>query len=339
MPKQNTPDVQAVTVSGGSPLHSPAASFLVLLLVNAMWAFQFSGAKIVMEKMGPISTALVPLAISTLIFAPFLASRKNQSQKTKLTPHLLWRLFAIGSLGVLPAQLGLTWGVEHSLASNAAVITLTVPVLTAIFASILLHEKMTKLRWVSFALAIVGVGIVSRGDVRSSALLHSGFLAGNLLILVSCVGSAFNNTYSKKLLESLNPLELLVYSFLVADVELLLLMTVFERRAFGQFGSLDSHTWIGLALIAVFSLSVSMMLYFWVIQRIDVMQASLSVYLLPIFGVFFSWLLLHERVTGQLLAGAALVFFATFLITVQEGRQKAMSEAAAEEVSTLPLKD
>ncbi len=64
-------------------------------------------------------------------------------------------------------------------------------------------------------------------------------------------------------------------------------------------------------------------LYFWVIERIDVMQASLSVYLLPVFGVLFSSLLLHEKITLQLLAGGALVFAATFLITVQEERQKA----------------
>lgn len=317
------------TISGKTSLRSPVASFLVLLLVNGMWAFQFSGAKLVMERMGPISTALVPLAISTILFAPFLASRSTHAGGSRFGPQLIGRLIVIGTFGVLPAQLGLTWGVEHSLASNAAVITLTVPVLTAIFASILLHEKVTRLRWISFALAMIGVCIVSKVDLSSAALFHGGYLLGNLLILASCVGSAFNNTYSKKLLEVVNPLELLVYSFLVTDVELLLLMATFERKAFGQFGSLDSHTWIGLGLIAVFSLSISMLLYFWVIQRIDVMQASLSVYLLPIFGVMFSWLLLREPITAELIAGAVMVFSATFLITVQEERQKARNEIVA----------
>jgi len=229
----------------------------------------------------------------------------------------------IGTLGIVPAQLGLTWGVKHSLASNASVITLTIPVLTAVMAVILLQERMTALRWLSFGLALGGVLLVSQVDLRSSDIFRSSYLAGNLLIFASCLGSAYNNTYSKKLLEILSPLELLVYSFLVSDIDLFILMMIFERSAFGRMGSLGPSVWLSLLAIAVFSLSVSMMLYFWVIQRIDVMQASLSIYLLPVFGVLFSSLFLHEKITPQLLLGGALVFAGTFLVTVWEERQKA----------------
>lgn len=325
---QNSTTQQTASISP-TPPHggSPVANFLVLLLVNAMWAFQFSGAKIVTERLGPISTALIPLALSTILFAPFLVFRRKAETGRKLNGKILIQLLTIGTLGVMPAQLGLTWGVQYSLASNAAVITLTIPVVTVLMASILLHEKMTVLRWISFALAIVGVAIVSKVDLHSSDLFRGGYLIGNLLIVASCVGSAFNNTYSKKLLENLSELELMVYSFLVADLELLLLMLIFERSAFGKLSTLDASTWWSLGLIAIFSLSLSMMLYFWVIQRIDVMQASLSVYLLPIFGVLFSWALLHEGLTMELIAGGVLVFVATFLITVQEERQKRRAAA------------
>lgn len=288
-----------------------------------MWAFQFSGAKIVTERLGPISTALIPLALSTLLFAPFLRAGSKGRGTKRFTRSLLGGLLMIGTLGIVPAQLGLTWGVKHSLASNASVITLTIPVLTAVMAVILLQERMTALRWLSFGLAIGGVLIVSQVGLRSSDIFRSSYLAGNLLIFASCLGSAYNNTYSKKLLEILSPLELLVYSFLVSDIDLFILMMIFERSAFGRMSSLGPSVWLSLLAIAVFSLSVSMMLYFWVIQRIDVMQASLSIYLLPVFGVLFSSLLLREKITPQLLLGGALVFAGTFLVTVQEERQKA----------------
>jgi drug/metabolite transporter (DMT)-like permease len=313
-------DVQ--TQSGTEPSLSPpgemrswpVASFLVLVLVNMMWAFQFSGAKIVTERLGPVSTALIPLALSTALFAPFLRAAGKGRGTNRFTRSLLGGLLMIGTLGIVPAQLGLTWGVKHSLASNASVITLTIPVLTAVMAVMLLQERMTALRWLSFGLAICGVLIVSEVDLRSADIFRSSYLAGNLLIFASCLGSAFNNTYSKRLLEILSPLELLVYSFLVSDI---------ERSALGRMGSLGLSVWLSLLAIAVFSLSVSMMLYFWVIQRIDVTQASLSVYLLPVFGVLFSSLLLREKITPQLLLGGALVFTGTFLVTVQEERQKA----------------
>jgi drug/metabolite transporter (DMT)-like permease len=80
--------------------------------------------------------------------------------------------------------------------------------------------------------------------------------------------------------------------------------------------------WLNLVALAVFSLSLSMLLFFWVIQRIDVTQASLSIYLLPVFGVILSAITLHEKLTTQLIVGGTLVFVSTFLVTTYEERRK-----------------
>ena len=304
--------------------------FLVLVLVNLMWAFQFSGAKIATERLGPIAVALIPLALSTALFAPLLRISRGKRPGPKWTP-VVWRdLFLASTFGIIPAQLGLTWGVEHSLASNASVLTLSIPVLTAIMAVILLGERMTAVRWLSFALAICGVLMVSDIDWKSVAIFKGTYLLGNLLILTSCLGSSFYNTYTKKLLETFNPVELLVYSFLLTDIELLVLLLVFEHRPVAAFTSLGAGVWASLLIIAIFSLSVSTLLYFWVIEKIDVTQASLSIYLLPVFGVLLSTLVVRERITAPLVFGGLLVFAGTFLVTVYEERKR-MRNAASQE--------
>jgi drug/metabolite transporter (DMT)-like permease len=304
---------------------SPLGCFLVLAAVNLMWAFQPSGAKIATERLGSITVTLLPLAISTLIFAPLLIWRTRAPTTRKRTSG--WsatvHFIIVGVVGVVAAQLGITAGVQRSLASNASILQLTIPVLTALLAAILLHEKMTPLRWVSFALAIGGVLLVSDINWRSVEMLRGEYLAGNLLVFWSCFGSAFYNTYSKKLLESYSPLEVLVYSFLVADAVLAALMLIFEPLSWRQAASLGASVWLSLTLIAVFSLSVSMILFFWVIERIDVTQASLSIYLLPVFGVWMSMITLQEKVRFQLIGGGILVFVSTYLVTTYEERRKA----------------
>jgi drug/metabolite transporter (DMT)-like permease len=308
---------------------APIQCFLVLVLVNLMWAFQFSGAKIATERLGPIAVALIPLALSTVLFAPLLRMSRGKKPAARWTP-VVWRdLLLASTLGIIPAQLGLTWGVEHSLASNASVLTLTIPVLTAMMAVLLLGERMTLLRWLSFVLAIAGVLMVSDIDWKSVSIFRGTYLLGNLLILASCLGSAFYNTYTKKLLETFNPVELLVYSFLVADIELAVMILVFERSPIAAFMSLGAGVWASLLTIAIFSLSVSMLLYFWVIEKIDVMQASLSIYLLPVFGVLLSTVVVREKITAQLVFGGLLVFAGTFLVTVYEERKR-MREVASE---------
>lgn len=292
--------------------------FVILVLVNMMWAFQFSGAKIATEQLGPITVALLPLVISTLLLAPLLLLRRDAPRRAVTLVYAVREFSILATFGPIPAQLALVWGVQRSLASNAAVINLTIPVVTAVMAWLLLGEKMTRVRWLSFALAIGGVMAVSAGDIHGARLLDGRYVAGNLLIMLSCCGSSFNNTYSKKLLRDFSPLEVLVYVFIASDLILLPLAVIFEPDSVVRMTSLAWPVWASLGAIAIFSLSISMLLFLWVIDKIDVTQASLSIYLLPVFGVLFSCLTLHERISIQLIAGAILVFASTFLVTFYE---------------------
>ena len=312
--------VQAVRLGRAS---RPVVYFVVLLLVNLMWAFQFSGAKLATQRLGPTMVTALPMVLATVCLLPFFWLERRGGHKGAPLGTSSLRDFALLAIfGSVPAQLGLVWGVKNSLASNASVLTLTIPVLTAVLAALLLGERMTALRWLSFVLAIGGVLMVSDIDWRSVELFKSRYLLGNLLILASCIGSAFFNSYSKKVLEQFSPVEVLTYSFVVTDAILLLLVAALEPSSIRDLAGIGLEAWLALLAIAVFSLAISMVLFFWVIQRIEVTQASLSIYLLPVFGVLLSSLTLHEKITPQLLAGGAMVVVSTFLVTSYEEYRK-----------------
>jgi drug/metabolite transporter (DMT)-like permease len=200
-------------------------NFLILIVVNIMWGLQFSGAKIATEQLGPIAVTVIPLIISVLMMAPFLAFKKRNSEAgIPAQGRLISSVIAfviLGTVGIVVSQLFLTWGIARSLASNAAVITLTTPATTAVLAFFLLREKMTRLRWFSFALAFAGVIMASGVDWGSVQLLQARYLVGNLLLFLSCWGASFYNTYAKKLLSEFTPYEVTVYSFTVCVLFLL----------------------------------------------------------------------------------------------------------------------
>lgn len=298
----------------------PTLAFGALIAVNAMWAFQFAGARIATRQLGPVLVTLIPLAMATLLVIPFARLRRDLFRVENRT--LLIDLLLLGTVGVIPAQLGVVYGVERTLASNASMLALTVPVLTALSASLFLGERLTKLRAASFAIAIAGVCLISLKDIREARLFRSEYIAGNLLVLASCAGSAFNNSYSRRVLSRLSPAEVMVWSYLVANLELVLLSVVVDREAWQQLAHLEAGVWWSLILIAVFSLGLSMLLYFAVIQSVEVMRATLSVYLLPVFGLLFSAILLGEKLTLSLALGGILIFISCFLVTVYEERQR-----------------
>ena len=302
--------------------------FSLLILVNLVWAFQYTGARIATQKLGPITVALFPMAMSTVpLSSLLLLDRRSKSQEASRKRGSFGRnllnFVVLAVVGSFVAQLGLTSGVKRSLASNASVITLTIPVLTALFATILVGEKMSRLLWISFGLAIVGVLLVSDVDWRTVDIFHGKYLLGNALILAGCFGSAFVNAFSKRLLRIFTPLEVLVYTFIIGDVALFIAMLARERVSWQHLASLGFAVWFSLGIIAVFTLTLGMTLFYWVIKRIDLTQAALSFYLLPVFGVLISTVTLKEKVRWQLLAGGILVFVGTFLATTYGQRKSA----------------
>ena len=298
----------------------PVLAFVVLIAVNAMWAFQFSGARIATRELGPVLVTLVPLALATLLVMPF--TRLNRDLFKSEHRRILVDIVLLGSLGIVPAQLCLVYGVERTLASNASVLSLTVPVLTALSASLFLGERLTRLRILSFAVAIIGVCIISARDIHDARFFRLDYVSGNLFILASCAGSAFYNSYTRRALSQFSPAQVLVWSFIVADLELLVFALFKEPSGWVRLAHLEPAVWWTLTLLAIFSLGLSMLLYFSVIQAVEVMRAALSIYLLPVFGLAFSILLLGEKFTISLVVGGGLIFASCFLVTVYEEHQR-----------------
>jgi drug/metabolite transporter (DMT)-like permease len=105
----------------------------------------------------------------------------------------------LGVLGIIPPSVLLSWGIAHSSAANAAILSLTIPVLMTVLGVMMLGERLTAIRMVCLALGLVGTLHISTSDL-ANASFGRGVLVGNLVILAGGLGSAFYNTYSKELL-------------------------------------------------------------------------------------------------------------------------------------------
>ncbi len=260
------------------------------------------------SRVGPLFAVFVPMAISTAMLIPVVRPRWPRSD--------LWAFVALGVLGQVVAQTFITWGVQLSLASNAALLSLALPVATAVMAWALLGERMTRVRWAGFALSICGVLACSGVDWKSLSLGSSRYFAGNAMIFLSVMGSAFYNTFSKRLLGRYSDLQVLLYSYYAVLAFLLPLTLAAEGATFGKMAGFTARTWAGLAVLAVFQYCVSMVMFLNVLARLDAMQAGLSNYLIPFFGLILAAALVGETMEWPMVAGGALVLAGTVVATV-----------------------
>ena len=294
-------------------------SWLLLFSCNLMWALQFTCVKLVQDQVGPWVTVWGPMTLATVMLYPLIrAENRDAYRGRERSPKDILLFFVLALVGVFPGQVLITWGTRLSLASNAALLMLTLPVSTAILAIIFLHERMNWVRWVSFSLAIAGVLMCSGLNPRSLNFGTSYFF-GNLLILLGTLGSAFYNSYGKKVLERYSPMEMLLYTYIAMFVLMTPLVLVQERSVFSHITQFTLRTWIGLILLTFFHNFLSMVLFLKALKVLDAIQAALSNYLITFFGVPIAAIWLGERLTLMAIVGGVLVLGSTLLITLWHG--------------------
>jgi drug/metabolite transporter (DMT)-like permease len=307
----------------------------LLILVNTMWAGQYSAYRVATQKMGPVTVSAWAFLLASLVLLPFLAWERHaargsaskpaepgwnaiQASRSRWNTQNVVGFLMVSVLGLIPGSMILAWGVARSTASNAAIIYLTVPVMTALLASLILGERMSWVRWGSLGISLGGVLVLSAADLRQLQLLKGQFLLGNLLVMLACLGSSFYNVYCKGLLRRFTPLEVLIYGYVLAFLASMLLMPWAEPFSWSSLRSYSAATWVALIALSVFSWGLAMVLWMFLLKRLDVSQASVSIYLLPFLGVLISTLTLHETLSLTTVLGGMLTLAGTVLITTLE---------------------
>lgn len=309
-------------------------SWLLLFACNLMWALQFTCVKLVQDQVGALFTVWGPMTLATIMLIPMVAlERRGPSARKEKSRRDVLAFFLLALLGIFPGQVFITWGTRWSLASNAALLMLTLPVSTAFLAYLFLDERMTRIRWISFALAIAGVLMCSNLDFAHMNF-GKGYLLGNALIFFGTLGSAFYNSYSKKVLERYSPLEVLFYTYVGMFILMTPLVMAEEWSVFQRIPSFSSRTWVGLALLTFFHNFLSMVLFLKALKQLDAIQAALSNYLITFFGIPIAVIWLGERLAPLALLGGIIILGSTLLITVWD-REVHTNKVGAAEPSAL----
>ena len=281
-----------------------------------MWALQFTCIKLTQAQVGPYFTVWGPMLLATIFLIPFVW--KDFKKGKKVFKDVL--VFApLALLGAFPAQVLMTWGTQYSLASNAAILVLSLPVVTALFAFLMLKEKMNKIRWVSFIIAIIGVILCSTGDIKQMNF-GSKYAVGNLLIFLAILSNAYYNVGIKKIADRYTEMEMVFYTYVIMVIFLTPLVLYYEPDVFARISSFTQQTWIGMSLLTFFHNFLSMILFFKALKVLDAIQVALSNYLITFIGLPVAAIWLGEKLNAPAILGGTLVFVSTLIITIVDYR-------------------
>lgn len=297
-----------------SPRTHLASAFALLVAANLFWAGQGLAVKLLDGHLDPLAIALLPFYATTIIGLAALLCFRRFTRQCLLAWSFRSEFLLAGICGQFVAQVGMTLGISWSLASDGAILSLLIPLLSAPIAAWLLRERLTTLRLTSLFLGLAGMLFLSPIPRIASAAGASHPLAGNLLITAGCLGSAFYNVYSKRLLSHFSDIEILLFSYLATSIFGLPMLILFDPHCLAELAGFTLGSWAAFAYLVLILYGLSMVLFLHALRRVDAIVASTSLYLVPLFGVALAFAFLREQLQPQAIVGSGIVLIATWML-------------------------
>jgi drug/metabolite transporter (DMT)-like permease len=247
-----------------------------------------------------------PLAISfwrcaggAALLLPFARSARRPRASSELRLPLI--------AGAFLAVHFATWitSLELTTVASSVLLVSTTPLFVAATAWLLFRERLSRAGWLGIALAVVGVGFVSGGDLGGSSLV------GDALALA---GGATAGGYVLAGALARRRLGIIAYSVVTyaAAAGLLLLACLAARTPLWGW---SAATWWALAGIAVGPQLLGHTVINFVLRDIDATTVSVTIMAEPVIATALAYLLLGEVPSVLVYPGGAAILLGIYLTT------------------------
>ncbi|GAA2146996.1 EamA family transporter [Actinomadura napierensis] len=274
---------------------------LLATLIAAIWGFNFVPIKVALEDFPPLLLAALRFTAAALPAVFFV-------RRPPVALRWLWLVgipLGVGQFALL--FIGMRLGMPAGLSS---VVLQVQAIFTALFAGVLLRERLDARQIAGMAVAFAGVTLLG------VAQAEGGSPVGAFLL---CLGAAASwglaNVAMRRMnqtaAEPVDAFGFMVWMSLVPPVPLFALSLIFEGP--GAVPDAAHHLSVAgvgsLAFIAYASTLVGFGVWGWLMRRYEASTVAMYSLLVPPFGLLSAALVLGEHVDGTRLAGAALIIF------------------------------
>jgi O-acetylserine/cysteine efflux transporter len=288
---------------------------LVLIVLSILsFSSSYPLTKMALSDVPPVALAAVRFLLAFLFTYPLLVHRYGPGG---YSARALAYYFSIGFTSVYASMVLQNTGLQLTTASATSVLQTTIPVFTAILGVVFLGESLGLRMFFGVVASMTGaVLLATHGDL---AHLGGSTFTGNALVLGSAVVVSISVLIGKTALREHRPFAVVVNSFWIGA--LLLMGTSLLTEPLDWVLHLGMNTVIVLLSLAVFPSCIGYILWYDVLERMEVSKIAHFGFLNPIFAIILSWLALEEVLEATDLLFSAIVVLG-LILAVTEGRRK-----------------
>lgn len=277
---------------------------LAPVLFVLLWSTGYIAAKFALPGAEPMAFLAWRYVIVFALFALVALLWRHPWPRQPISYlHLSITGVSLHCLGLGGVFLGIDRQIE---AGVSALIMGLQPVLAAVAAAVLMHERLASRQMVGLALGFAGVALVVGDRIENGAGTISG-VAWNLMGMVAVTTGTL---YQKARNQNVNPYTGATIQFAAAALACVLL-----SYAFGEGPSTwSAHVLGALAWsILVLSIAATMLLY-WLISQGAVAEVSSLFYLVPVCAAVIAWPLFGEQLSLLALLGMSITIMGVALV-------------------------
>ena len=281
-----------------------------VVLVAMLIGGNFTALKFALDHTSPILLAGMRTVVGGTFLLTFAHLRGERLPRRVIDYQ---RILVVSlSITTLSSAL-LVFGVDRVSAGVASLMSSTMPMFTAILSVALLGVRVPPIGRLGLLVGFAGTIVLA-----SPSLGGSSAAVGVFALLLSALAWAFGTVFMKwKDFSAVTPIMLVGVQLYMSAVVLIPAGLLIE-------GTTDTDWSVGLfvplAYAAIPANAVTFSLIATVVQRATPTQASATAYLIPVFGVFFGWLIRDERLGLAELAGGMLVVVGVYLLATSSSR-------------------
>jgi drug/metabolite transporter (DMT)-like permease len=281
-----------------------------LLVVQVAFASQTVEGKIAMgprvaggEGISPFAVAMLRMLGAALFFQAFTRATRTLRKATK-RDHLV--LAGLSVLGIALNQTLFLIGLRMTSPMNAALLSVTIPVITAAMAVAIGHERASWRLGVGLATSIAGVvWLTGVGSVDRGALV----------VLANCVAYSAYIVFSRETIRRLGTLTVVTWVFTWGA---LLFAPIGMPTFLAGVTEWTPRGWMFLAYILVMPTIVAYLCNAWALERSNATLVSIYIYVQPVIAGVLAWVQLGQTVSERLLVAAALIAVGVTIVATRK---------------------
>jgi len=278
--------------------------YIYAIISVILWSTTATVTKLLLGNLDSMQILLFASLFATIFLFIINCIKGNLKEIKNYKLKDFFKIFIIGILGTFLYNLFLYLGINTMQASQAFIINYLWPIMTVIFACIILKEKITIRKIIAIIISFIGVIIVSsNGDLLN---IEKSNIIGTIYCILAAISYGLFSVLNKK--QNYNKSTSMMLFYLTSFCISLIYGLCAKKMYIPETNQLLGLLWIG-----VFTSAIAFTSWALALEKGDTARISNIAYITPFISLLWTSVILKEKLSIYSVLGLVIIILGIFI--------------------------